>query len=512
MKILTQSQECHKVRKLVQNQPEYSHGEIPLGLTPIKEIEFDSQCRDEVTKTLHGLQALYKCSETRAEIFAVLQKMVPVQTKGRTGMPLWSIFVLGMLRLVTNCDYDILKDYHDNHMRVRGMMGLGVIFDVKIISLQSVQDNVSLFTEDVAIEINKIVVGFGHKVLFPGKSKALHARCDSFVFLSNVHFPTDLNLLKDCVRKSIDLCTKSAKELDLPGWREHISLVNNFRATYNTLTKMRYSNSKKEHVKEARVQEIHSYVKLYLNQASSILQKADDYQEGIDGSVPKLQYFLDHATMLEDQIDRRVLKGETILAKDKIYSVFEPYTEWICKGKAGVRQELGVKVCIVEDQFGFILNHRVMKNEQDADVAYPMVDACKNLYPQLSSVSFDKGFHSLTDSEGQNNRTRIEGLNVTPFIPVKGRRNKKIQAIESSEEFGKARKQHPAVESAINALENHGLDRCPDRGEENYTRYVAMAITASNIHRVGALLMRKELEKERRKKRRQEKKKRVKVK
>ena len=204
------------MRKLVQNQPEYSHGEIHLGLTPIKEIEFDPRCRDEVTKTLHALQELYKCEETRTKIFAVLQKMVPNEEtlrKGRKGMPLWSIFVLGMLRLVTNCDYDILKDYHDNHKRVRGMMGFNAFFDSKTISLQSVQDNVSLFTEEISIEINKIVVEFGHKTLFKKKSEDLHTRCDSFVFLSNVHFPTDLNLLKDCVRKCIALCAKSANSL-----------------------------------------------------------------------------------------------------------------------------------------------------------------------------------------------------------------------------------------------------------------------------------------------------------
>ena len=84
-------------------------------------------------------------------------------------------------------------------------------------------------------------------------------------------------------------------------------------------------------------------------------------------------------------------------------------------------------------------------------------------------MSFDKGYYSKRDENGKNNQTCIEDkLDVTAYIPVKGRRNKADQEREMSAEFAAARKQHPAVESAINALESHGLDRCPDRGDENY--------------------------------------------
>ncbi len=197
---------------------------------------------------------------------------------------------------------------------------------------------------------------------------------------------------------------------------------------------------------------------------------------------------------LTNQIERRIFKGDKIPSDEKIYSIFEPYTEWVCKGKAGVRQELGVKVCIIEDQFGFILNHRVMKKEQDKDVAFVIVKGTQDLFENLKSVSFDKGFHSKKDSEGKDNRSNIEGiLNITTCLPKKGKRNKSENLIESSKEFGKARKQHPAIESAINALTTHGLDRCPDRGEKNYTRYISMAVTAHNIHKLGAILIERDL-------------------
>lgn len=132
-----------------------------------------------------------------------------------------------------------------------------------------------------------------------------------------------------------------------------------------------------------------------------ILTKAEAFNAIINDL--SISQNIEYGKLFMDQVKRRIFENETIPAKEKIYSIFEPYTEWICKGKAGVRQELGLKICIVEDQSGFILNHRIMKNEQDKDVVFEMVSKSKKLFPYLNSVSFDKGFHSKSDSESKNN-------------------------------------------------------------------------------------------------------------
>jgi transposase, IS5 family len=283
-----------------------------------------------------------------------------------------------------------------------------------------------------------------------------------------------------------------SNDLQLSGWREYKSIFLTLKRTYNKLSKMRYSNSKKEEVQNRRKIIIHTQIKHYLALVERILSKAEIFNERInDVNINKN---IEYGKLFIDQVNRRIFKDEKIPSQEKVYSIFEPYTEWICKGKAGVRQELGLKICIVEDQCGFILNHRVMKNEQDKDVAFEMVNKSKQLFPCLRSVSFDKGFHSKSDNEGKNNLINIEEqLHIRAYLPKKGKRNKIEQKRESSKEFIKARKQHPAVESAINALETHGLDRCPDKGEIHYKRYVAMAITSSNLHKLGSILIGKEL-------------------
>jgi len=200
-----------------------------------------------------------------------------------------------------------------------------------------------------------------------------------------------------------------------------------------------------------------------------------------------VEYYIGHAQRQMDQIRRRVVQGENIPHHEKVFSIFEPHTEWISKGKAGVSQELGLKVCILEDQFGYILHHHVMETQTDNQVAVAMVAAAKMKFDALSSCSFDKGFHS------PDNQEKLSALLDQVVLPRKGKRSAKVREIETRKKFVLARHQHAAVESAIHALENHGLDRCPDHGLTGFKRYVALAVLARNIQILGATLRKKAL-------------------
>ena len=73
---------------------------------------------------------------------------------------------------------------------------------------------------------------------------------------------------------------------------------------------------------------------------------------------------------------------------------------------------------------------------------------------------------------------------------------------ERSEEFKADKRQHSAVESAINALEVHGLDKCPDHGIEGFERYVGLAVLSRNIQKLGAEIRKQEQLKNKRKQKR----------
>ncbi|MCP4997678.1 MAG: ISNCY family transposase, partial [Hyphomicrobiales bacterium] len=174
-------------------------------------------------------------------------------------------------------------------------------------------------------------------------------------------------------------------------------------------------------------------------------------------------------------------------------SIFQPHTEWIVKGKAGVPMELGLRVCVVEDQHGFILHHQVMEKTTDDRIAVSIVQETKARFPELSSVSFDKGFHS------RQNQAELANILDLVILPKKGKRSVSDTVREHDPEFIRLRHCHSAVESAINALEVHGLNKCPDHGIDGFKRYVALAVVARNIQKLGAVLRRQEQEQEERK-------------
>jgi len=89
----------------------------------------------------------------------------------------------------------------------------------------------------------------------------------------------------------------------------------------------------------------------------------------------------------------------------------------------------------------------------------------------------------------------IIGRGDLAVLPKKGRLSEEEKAVESSDEFVRARRKHPAVESGINALENHGLDRCLDHGLRGFERYAGLAVVARNIQILGTILWKRENEK-----------------
>ena len=138
---------------------------------------------------------------------------------------------------------------------------------------------------------------------------------------------------------------------------------------------------------------------------------------------------------------------------------------------------------MLQDQFGFTLNHHVMQKQTDDQVAVPMAEGAKKRFPELSQVSYDKGFWSPANLE------KLEVLLERSVLPKKGKLSAKDKKREFHPEFIRAKRKHSAVESDINALEANGLDKCPDKGIDGFKRYVALAVVASNLKRLGKILL-----------------------
>lgn len=480
--------------------------QMQIGEVDISQIKFDPKSRDDIPKILRGLQFVYMNLPLRKKIFALLEeRFAPAVDKGngRPGMALWPILVCGVLRLDLNIDYDRLLGLVNHYDTIREMLGHAE-FDNSPYHFQTLKDNVSLLTPELLDEVNILVVNSGHVLVKKKADEALRGRCDSFVLETNVHFPTDINLLYDAMRKVITLTAQWCDRIDLSDWRQHKYNVRHVKRLMRTAQNRKRSKAQSEEQKIKNAALIMAAHQEYLDVAERYMSKAQATlavlaQRGCASEldvVAKLEIegFMRHAVRQIDQTKRRVIHGQTIGHEEKVFSIFEPHTEWISKGKAGVPVELGVKVCILEDQHQFILHHQVMEKQSDDQVTVSMVTQAKQRFPRLNACSFDKGFHSQENQEVLKEHLELVAL------PRKGKLSQQAQAAEQSPEFVKARRAHSAVESAINALEVHGLDVCPDHGIDGFKRYVALAVLARNIHRIGDILYKQEQEREQKKK------------
>jgi hypothetical protein len=472
----------------------------------IANIEFDLQSRDEIPKLLMGLQYIYSTPSIREQVSEVLKQIVPKQSQetGRPGMDLWKILVLGTLRLNCNWDYDKVLEMANNHSKLREMLGHSKTDFESQYALQTIRDNIVLLTPAILDEINQIVVKAGHSLISPNKDPELRGSCDSFVVETDVHYPTDTNLLFDAIRKMISLIAILCSEVGVTAWRQSHHNIIKVKRLLRGIQRLRRSTSKDEAKKQKRDQLIIDKHRNYIAVCQGFISKAKDtihilrefglLSMGQELRLITIEEYIGHAERQIDQIRRRVVFDEKIPHEEKVFSIFEPHTEWINKGKAGVPQELGLKVCVLKDQYGFLLHHCVMQQQTDDKVAVDMVQEAKDRFDNLVGCSFDKGFYS------PENKSQLGEILDYVVLPKKGRLSVKDKEIEQSDEFVESRRKHSAVESSINALENHGLDRCLDHGLHGFERYVALSVLARNIQILGHMLQQKELKKQKRRK------------
>ena len=450
------------MRKVIENQ-------LKIGQVDISSIEIDLNCRDEIPQLLLGLQAIYTDRNLQDAVFGILKNIVPSNVdmgNGRPGMDLWKILVPGTLRLNCKWDYDKLHNISNEHKTVREFLGHTIFdFDQRY-SLQSLKDNIALFTPELLDEINRVAVKAGHDLVCGKGEFRLKGRCD---------------------------------ELGVTDWRQYRHIFKKIRKQFNVVRRLKHSSSKdgaKKAQRERLIIEAHrQYVDLvdhYVQRAKTSIGVLNVSDIGKMAGIMVIDGYIAHAERQIDRIRRRVLEGGAIAHREKVFSIFEEHTEWISKGKAGVSQELGLGVCVLEDQYGFILHHQVMEHEKDVDIAVSMVAEAKRRFPALAVCSFDKGFYNPA------NRSDLGALLDEVVLPKKGKLSGHDKQIEYSESFVESRRKHAAVESAINALENHGLDRCLDRGIDGFKRYIALAVLARNLQKPGSLLRERELRRQKR--------------
>jgi hypothetical protein len=457
-----------------------------LGVCPVEKVKISLKSRDELPPTLRALQHIYVTPSVNEKVFDLLEEQILTaenKNSGRIGMSLWEILVLGTVRLCLGINYDRLEHIANYDKLVRDLLGVSTFGDrIKRYPIQTIKDNVSLLDEATLDKINELVVKEGHRIK---KNDRLEVKIDSYVLESTIHFPTDINLLWDSCRKCIELVSDILSATLVSGWRKHQDWFDRIKSAFIRTNKVAFGGGlgHGERVLEAAEE--------YLNISRCLSKKIElsqvDINKAACGSSRKrlklsdLSYFKAMLDKHINLVERRLIYGEQIPHAEKVFSLFEPYTEWIKKGKAGNKVELGLRIALGTDQYGFILGHQVMEKQQDVEIA---VSFSGKLLERnnIDSISFDKGFWS------NNNHDKLKDKVSNLVMPKRGKLDKTENEREHSKKFLALRKQHSVIESDINSLEHHGLNRCPDKGLDHFKTYVSLGILSFNLHRLGNIL------------------------
>jgi hypothetical protein len=459
-----------------------------LSTTPILDVELNLQCRDELIPILRALQHIYGQPELRREILKLVGQDVnrySSRKHGRKGMDYWQVVVLAAVRLGCNLDFDKLQDLAEQHRALRQIMGIGTWDDHVRFDWRRIRDNIDWLRPQTLHKINECIVAAGHR-LVPKAAESV--RGDSFVVETNIHYPTDSSLIGDGLRKILQVGAALAALLMIRGWRQHQHLLKKMSGlvrAINTATRSRARN------KSERIQA--AYRPLF-QFADELLERARDL-EWQAGRVAGLEAMalhqqLQHFRQLTERVcgysKRRVLHGEVIPNHEKLFSMFEPHTELIRRGKMPEENQFGHSVLVIEDGAGFICAYQVMPaGSQDRDVIVPELRKLQaRLHGKIRRASFDQAFHSPENQEA------LAEIVALPCVPIPGAPGAEQHANVA---FRSARQNHPGVESAINALQaGNGLKRCRDRTQPGYERYVGLGVLGRNLHVLGKVLLARE--------------------
>jgi hypothetical protein len=195
---------------------------------------------------LAGWPWIYQTPESNEPIVALLEAKVVGGKKatGRPGLDLGPMLVLGVVRLGLDCDYDRLEDLANHHSLWRQILGVSPVLsaDEKPFHYQTRSDNVCLVDEQLLQQINALVAqagraGFKKKENAPAEPR--RAKADTYVLETDIHYPTDLNLLWAAQRKCLELIVGLAARYQMPGWRKEPAWRSKLKGQMIGVTRLR---------------------------------------------------------------------------------------------------------------------------------------------------------------------------------------------------------------------------------------------------------------------------------
>ena len=416
---------------------------------------------------------------------ALLRRHPKSRTRGRLGSPAEIVLRLLVLKHIRNWSFAVVEREVRANLLYRDFTRIyaGKVPDAKTLGRQALSLGPEVIGQiqqrivELAVE-NKVVQGRGMRV-------------DTTVVETNVHFPTDSSLLSDGTR----VLTRAMKKVTALADATGTKLRDRSRSVkLRVLDIARAARSKAPQSKEKLKQ---NYRKL-LDSTSRVVGQAKRFSREIAEGVKRCSDLMKQATLegLRKEIDTivplvkqvirqtkaRILGGDTH-AEGKIFSIFEPSTEIIRKGKAGKPNEFGKMVKVQEAENQIVIDYEVYdQRPSDSDLLIPSIETHQKLMGRTPDlVAGDAGFYSAKNEAkaGEMGVKRVSVPNRSTKSPVRRQHQKKRW-------FKKGQKWRTGCEGRISLLKRrHGLRRSLYKGEAGMKRWVGLGIIADNLINIG---------------------------
>lgn len=319
-------------------------------------------------------------------------------------------------------------------------------------------------------------------------------RVDTTCVETDIHHPTDNTLLWDAVR----VVTRLVHKLDalLPaGVGPFTDRTRSARRRMQEIQRMTPTERHRRQVRTYR--RLITVTERVIAEAREVVTRTGrvrglDPMTGatVDAIRAEIRRYCELGTRVVTQTTRRVLQNDQVPVDEKVYSIFEPHTDLIKRGKVLKPVEFGHKVFLAESGKGLITQYRVLDgNPADQVHVQSSLDDHEAFFDAAPQVyASDRGFFS----EGNLEACRTAGVVVTCIPQSGGKRSAEREAYEKSRAFKRGQRFRAGIEGRISVLfRGRGMKRALVEGREHFELFVGAAVIANNLLVIAELIRRR---------------------
>jgi len=399
----------------------------------------------------------------------------PPTTRGAGGLSGEQVLRILVVKQMNGFSYRELVFHLADSRSYRSFCRLGITD--KVPTKSALNANLKALQPATLEAINRVLLGAARQAkVETGRT----VRTDCTVVESNIHEPSDSELLWDCVRVLTRLLSQARKLFGAA----KVEFGNRTRRAKRRRKEI--ANGKNAEARLPAYRDLLRVTAEVAERALAVRELFRDKEALINlgpmeyimalGIAENLDHFVALTQQVMEQTQRRVLEGQNVAADEKLVSIFEEHTDIIRKDR---RETLyGHKICLTGGSSSMILDCKVLEgNPADSTLAKTMVDRQTEIFTRPPrQIVFDGGFAS------KMNLSEIKASGVKDVVFSKGRGLEIGDMVKSSWVYKRLRDFRAGIEGNISFLKRiFGLDRCTWKSWPSFQSYVWGSIFSFNL-------------------------------